>query len=226
VQTQVLEDLADAHNYRRWIASLARPWLGDDPLEIGSGLGDLAAEVAAAGSAITVSEAEPGRLHSLRRRFDDDRNVTVRELRVPIRDDAAYSAVLAVNVLEHIADDVSALRDLARLLRPGGSVVLFVPAFEFAMSRFDREIGHHRRYTKRSLTAALRAAGYDVVAAHYVNAVGLLAWVVVMRLLRQRPGAGPVLWVFDRLVVPVLRRVGARVRPPFGQSVFAVGRLR
>lgn len=224
LQSAVLENLASAVNYIDWYADLARPWLGPDPLEVGSGNGSYAAAWAGSGQRITVSEADPARLALLRERFASDPLVTVRELLAPIDEVGGYSAVVAFNVLEHIEDEVGALRSFGRLLRPGGHVVLVVPAFPIAMSDFDREIGHHRRYTRASMDRALRAAGLEPVLVRYQNSVGLLGWIVLMRLLRQRPSEGLALRLFDRAVVPVLRRVEGRVQLPFGQSVFAVGR--
>lgn len=222
LQSEVLEDLAAAVNYIHWYADLARPWLGSDPLEVGSGLGNYTAAWAAAGQPITASEADPGRLARLRERFADEPLVGVRELRAPIEETGSYSAVVAFNVLEHIEDDVAALRSFRSLLRPGGYVVLVVPAFPVAMSDFDRRIGHHRRYKCSSMGTALRAAGLRPVLVRYQNSAGLLGWLVLMRLLRGRPSEGPALRAFDRLGVPLLRRLESRVRLPFGQSVFAV----
>ncbi len=224
LQSDVLEDLASAVNYRRWLCSLAHPYLGDDPLEIGSGLGFYATEWADAGHPLTVSEADRSRLAALRARFDGDERVHVRELAVPISVTGEYSAAVAYNVLEHIPDDVAALRAFRGLLRPGGAVILVVPAFPSAMSDFDRAIGHFRRYTKRSLRAALTEAGLRVERLHYLNAPGLLVWYVVVKGLRQRPKEGLGLTLYDRLLVPVMSRVEKLVRPPFGQSVFAVAR--
>lgn len=224
LQTKRLEDLREAVNYRRWLAALAVPWLGDDALEIGSGLGDHAAEWASLGVGITASEADPGRLAYLRSRFDGDGRVAVREVRVPIDVTAEHSAVVAVNVLEHIQDDVRALRSFRGLVREGGHVVIVVPAFPFAFSRFDAEIGHFRRYRRGSLRAAMEAADLEVVHIRYVNSVGLIAWFIAMRVLRMRPGRGASLRLYDRLVVPLVRRVEQLGAPPFGQSVLAVGR--
>ena len=223
VQAGVLESLSSAVNYRRWICDLAGPWLGDDPLELGSGNGDYAAEWAAAGRAITASEAEPVRLKGLQQRFDGHPLVTVRRLALPTTEPGGYSATVAINVLEHIDDDLAALVGMGELVQPGGHVVLFVPAFPLAMSRFDREVGHFRRYRAPDLGRRLEAAGLVVQQLHYVHAPGLLAWLLLMRLGRQRPGEGFPLRVFERLV-PVLRRIESRWRPPFGQSVFAVAR--
>jgi hypothetical protein len=101
-------------------------------------------------------------------------------------------------------------------------VVILVPAFPFAMSRFDREIGHHRRYTKPTLSAAARAAGLTVDVLDYVNALGLLGWTVGMKLLRLEPREGKLLTLWDRHVVPTARRLEAARKPPFGQSLLLV----
>ena len=224
LQSDVLEDLRTAVNYRRWLCSLGVPFFGDDVLEIGSGLGYYAADWADMGVRITASEADPARLAQLTETFAGDPRVRVRELAVPIEEEADYSTVVAYNVLEHIPDDVAALRAFRGLLRPDGAVVLVVPAFPGAMSRFDRAIGHQRRYTRAALSSALGQAGLHVERCHYVNAPGLLAWYVGMRLLGGRPKEGPLLSIWDRIVVPVERRIERHVRMPFGQSVFAVAR--
>ncbi|HVM12813.1 MAG TPA: class I SAM-dependent methyltransferase [Egibacteraceae bacterium] len=221
VQGEILEDLRQATRYRRWLASLARPWLGANPIEIGSGLGDYAAEWARSVALFTASEADPQRLASLQERFNADPSVEVRELAAPLDEDAAHSSVVAYNVLEHIADDVAALRGFARLVVPGGRVILVVPAFELAMSRFDREIGHFRRYRRPSLIATLDAADLRLLRLHYVNAPGLLAWVLGMRLLGLRPKAGPLLAAWDALM-PAVRTAEHWCPPPFGQSLFVV----
>ena len=225
LQSDVLEDLVEARNYRRWLVDLAAPYLGDDPLEVGGGLGHYAAEWAAAGlPRFTTSEADLARLEVLRTRFEHDPVVRVRELAVPIAETATHSAVVACNVLEHIPDDVAALRAFAGLVRPGGAVVVLVPAFPSAMSQFDLAIGHQRRYRRASLRRAAEDAGLVVEVLHYVNLPGLLAWYIAVKLLRGRPKAGLLLTVYDRGVVPWLRRLEARCPPPFGQSLFLVAR--
>jgi SAM-dependent methyltransferase len=224
-QHRVLESLASAQNYIAWLASLARPFLGDDPLEVGAGAGDYAAAWLAGGlERITLSELDPHLLGELRTRFEGDERVTVRELDVTGAPAGSHSAVVAYNVLEHIADHVGALRSAQKLVRPGGAIVMLVPAFEFAMSRFDHDIGHHRRYRKETLGAAYRDAGIELEQLGYVNAPGLLAWLVAVKWFKREPGEGVLLRTWDRFVVPVARRAEALKSPPFGQSLLAVGR--
>jgi SAM-dependent methyltransferase len=225
LQDDVLESLATADQYRRWICDLARPWLGQNPLEIGAGTGTYATEWAAPGRMLTVTEAHPLRVVALQRRFQDHPNVRVRQLVLPSDGYTGHSAVVAVNVLEHIDDDRGALRSMALMVRPGGAVALFVPAFPLAMSRFDRQVGHFRRYRRRELETLLRQAGLEPQVVHYVNAPGLLAWFLMMRLGRRQPHDGIALRLFERCV-PSLRRFESSCRPPFGQSLFAVGTTR
>ena len=223
-QNEVLEELAGAVNYRGWLVSLVEPQLGQDPLEVGSGTGEYAASLSADGHNVTVSEAYGPSLRRLQERFASDERVAVRELVVPADVEGDYSSVFAFNVLEHIPDDAAALASMGRLVRPGGRVMVFVPAFTLLMSRFDRQVGHQRRYRAADLRRLSEAAGLSVERLHYVNAPGFVAWLVAMRLLRGRPKDGPALRVWDRLVVPPARRLESWHRPPFGQSLFLVAR--
>jgi SAM-dependent methyltransferase len=225
LQRRVLEDLEGARNYNAWVASLALPYLGEDPIEIGSGIGTFSRLWLESGiPRLTVSDLEPEMVEQLRKAFAGNERVTVTSLDLLDAPSAEYSAVVALNVLEHIRDDVAALRAAARLVRPGGAVVVFVPAFPFAMSRFDRSIGHHRRYTIDTMRRSFVGADLALEDVRYVNAPGLLAWVVGMRLLRMTPREGVALRTWDRLVVPLTRTLERRWSPPAGQSVLAVGR--
>ena len=230
LQSDVLEDLSDARRYRRWLADLARPYLGKHPVEVGSGTGDFALEWVPSVVSFTATEADEHRYPALRERFHAHPVVRTRYLLLGDRsapDDqepAQYTAAVAYNVLEHIPDHVGALRAMGDLVEPGGAVVLIVPAFPSAMSRFDLAIGHQRRYTRGSLGEALASAGLVVEQLRYVNPIGLISWYVTVKALRMRPRNGPLLRVYDRAIVPVAR-LADRTKVPFGQSVFALARV-
>jgi SAM-dependent methyltransferase len=226
-QDDALEDLTLAVNYRQWLTSLAAPYLGERPLEIGSGNGDYAAEWLKQGIAsLTVSELEPVRLDVLRRRFAGDERVRVRRINATHVDGGPYTAVVAFNVLEHIDDDVQALRSAASQVIDGGKIFVYVPAFNFAMSAFDRRLGHVRRYTKSTLLKAFHGAGLCPEVLRYVNAPGLPAWFIGMKLLGMRPGDGPLLKFWDGAVIPMARTIESKITPPFGQSVLAVAEVQ
>src|SRR3954451_21298031 len=151
IQSEVLEGLATAVNHRRWFVELALPYLGDNPIEVGSGLGDYALEWAAHLPRFTATEADPDRLVQLKERMSARPNIDVRQMLLPTTDAGDYSAAVSYNVLEHIDDHVRALRSMAQLVRRGGRIILIVPAFMFAMSQVDIATGHVRRYTKKTM---------------------------------------------------------------------------
>ncbi|MBF9131702.1 class I SAM-dependent methyltransferase [Plantactinospora sp. S1510] len=225
VQEEVLEGLATAVNHRRWFVELALPYLGDNPIEIGSGLGDYAIEWAPFLERFTATEADPDRLIALKERLSDEPSIEVRQMLLPTNEQGDYSAAVSYNVLEHIEDHVGALRSMRGLVRPGGAIVLIVPAFEFAMGPADIATGHVRRYTKKTMRAALDEAGLQVETLHYANALGLIGYYMATNVFRLMPKEGPMVKVYDTLVLPVTKAAERVVRPPFGQSVFAVARV-
>jgi hypothetical protein len=225
LQSAVLEGLSDARHYRRWLADLARPHLGAHPIEVGSGIGDYATEWLPQVQRFTATEADENRLVMLKERFAGDPKVEVRAMMLPHDEQGAHTAAVGLNVMEHVEDDVAGFRSLANLVQPGGAVVVVVPAFPSAMSRFDRSIGHFRRYTVRSAREAMQGAGLRVEHVRYVNPLGLLNWYVAVKLLGLVPKNGALLRAYDRLAVPPSRWLETHIRPAFGQSVFAVGRV-
>jgi SAM-dependent methyltransferase len=224
VQSEVLEGLATAVNHRRWFVELALPYLGNDPIEIGSGLGDYALEWARHCERFTATEADPERLIALKERLARQPNIEVRQMLLPTLDEAFYTAAVAYNVLEHIGDDRAAAAAMAGLVRPGGAVVVIVPAFPFAMSPVDVATGHVRRYTRQSLERVLSDSGLRVEQVYYANALGLLGYYMATSVLHLSPKEGRMVKVYDSVVLPTTKAVERVVRPPFGQSVFAVAR--
>jgi len=226
IQSEVLEGLATAVNHRRWFVELAVPYLGDNPIEIGSGLGDYALEWADQVPRFTATEADQDRLVTLKERLSSYATIEVRQMLLPLPSNEVgdFSAAVSYNVLEHIDDHVGALRSMAQLVRPGGAVVLIVPAFQFALGPADIATGHLRRYTKKTMAAALTEAGLTIERLHYANALGLIGYYLATCVFKLMPKEGPMVKLYDRLVLPVTKAAESLVRPPFGQSVFAVAR--
>ena len=212
----------DAVNYLAYIVELALPHLTNPILELGAGHGTFTGSFAAVGA---VHAVEPGdyAFSVLEARFAQDDRVTVTCGVVgDLPAGPQYGSAVMVNVLEHIEDDFDAINEIVDRLRPGARFVVWVPAFMFLYSQFDHELGHYRRYRRGHLDDLMTRAGLEVVESRYVNLPGWFSWLLITRLLRQRPTSGPLVTLFDRYIVPVVRAVETRIKPPFGQSILIV----
>lgn len=222
--SDVLATLEEADNYADWIYRLIRPYLGRDVLEIGAGHGELT-ERLRRDAHVTATDLSKRCVDELAMRFDGCNDVDVLQADVAAlgTEGRTFDSVVLINVLEHIDDDVDALSDLRELLKPGGRVCVFVPAFEGLYSDFDRKIGHRRRYRRAHLASTFDAAGLDVVDARYVNTVGALAWWLFARQLGQVPTQRWSVKIYDQLAVPIIRQLEAGRAPRFGQSLLCIG---
>ena len=84
---------------------------------------------------------------------------------------APWDALVALDVVEHLADDRAFLRAAAAALKPGGLLFVSVPAFPHLFSRWDERLHHHRRYTRRGLASVVRDAGLLPAGSSYLFAV-------------------------------------------------------
>ena len=134
----------------------------------------------------------------------------------------AFDTVLCINVLEHTADDVAALKRANQLLQPGGRVIVYVPAGKDLYGSLDRGVGHQRRYEKDELVSKLQEAGFDVEEVSFQNQIARMAWWFNSRLFKRQGLPAAQSRIFDRLV-PFLKAFEGQ-RPASGLSLIAVGR--
>lgn len=228
-----LDVMTAAKNYNRWLFDQVRPSIEQGrTLEIGAGIGNLSALIVdhVKGSEVVLLEPNEVCLKALGERFGDNDQVSILPGMFPniFLDNPAYdhsfSSILMFNVLEHIDNDLGALQVIERLLKPGGHFLLIVPAMPSLYGEIDRRLGHFRRYKENQLRQVFETAGLTVDSMRYSNMVGAVGWYVNFVLLRRNAQSGGQVWVFDNLVTPVQAAVERMIKPPFGQSLVAVGR--
>jgi glycosyltransferase involved in cell wall biosynthesis len=218
-----LRILKKAWRYNRWLYDTIRPYLGSDILEVGSGIGNLTRYLLERGR-VTASDISPACLQELRRHLGGHRGLTVREMDISRNhypEPGLHDTVVCLNVLEHIPEDVEALRNMHRLLRPGGRAVIFVPANPRLYCEIDRGVGHVRRYVKEDLVLKMKGAGFRVAHARYHNVIGAAGWWINGKVLGKRKLTGGEVRGFN-LLLPLLR-LQEKLDSPFSLSVLAVG---
>jgi len=141
-----------------------------------------------------------------------------------------FDSVFSVHVMEHIEDDRAFLQECLDLTRPGGAVIVLVPAIQFLYSDLDRNIGHYRRYNKRTIHQLMAGLDAKIEKLHYNNLFGVFAsayYIKFKKLDYQKSHQNRVSFfrlysLYSKYVVPVVSIVERVARPPIGLNLTLV----
>ncbi len=221
-----LEVLAEMPNYYAWIMEALAPHVRGRVIEYGAGTGTITHRLLPHATSLVAVEPSKNLTAALQSRVGanvDVRCETLEEHAVREPDQSADTIVM-INVLEHIEDDRAALRNLIRILRPGGALLLFVPALQLLMSEIDRVHGHYRRYHRADLRAKVAEAGATVIHCAYFDMFGVVPWLILNKALSSTTFNPALVRLNDRIVVPVSRAIERLFDPPFGKNLVLVAR--
>ncbi len=222
-----LEAMNFAVNYHSWIYDELKPFIGKRLIEVGAGNGSFS-EILLQSNPEQLVAIEPSEniFPELAKRFA--KNKIVELINGPFKNNSFrksenFDSVLFINVLEHIKNDFSALETAFKVLKDDGTLLIFVPAFNFLYSNFDKRVGHYRRYRKEPLEEKVKKAGFKVVQSKYFDSLGIVPWFFAFVMLKQEPSCSNVA-LYDNLVVPFLRKVEKKFTPPFGKNLLLIAK--
>ncbi len=223
-----LEVLEGADRYNQWIAESISKYLESPLLEIGAGIGNISMFLLNNNS-LTITDIDQALLDHLKKKFRQ-KNVKVKFFDItkpPSKSEFnKYKTILGTNVLEHVDNDIFALKNLRKILKKEGRLILLTPAKKIAYNRLDIELGHFRRYEKKELIEKLNGAGYDVLEIKFFNILGLLTWIVRDYFTGQNIHlTSRQIALFDALV-PFLKRIEKLIKIPIGISLIVVAQPR
>jgi SAM-dependent methyltransferase len=212
-------------NYLRWIADLCQPHLGRSVLDLGAGHGTVTQHLTA-GRQVVALDRSDACIAAMETRFRDVANVRVvkgdiEELEIG----EPFDSIVMINVLEHVFDDSGVLASLRPYLRPGGRVILYVPAHNLLYTAWDRKVGHFRRYSRQVLDDVIREAGLVPVSIRYVNLLSMMAWPFSGKILASDQAVRQSLSLWDQVGTRLGRALESRVRVPTGLNLFCVARF-
>jgi SAM-dependent methyltransferase len=223
-----LELFSHAVNWKAYLRDQMGPYVRGDVLEVGAGIGGTTEVLCNADySSWTCLEPDERLAGMLRERKEAGVIPTPAEFSIEVgtteglHTARSFDAILYVDVLEHIADDVAEVRCSAELLRPQGNLIVLAPAHEWLYSPFDAAIGHVRRYDRRSL-GKLAPPELRLCRVRYLDSIGLFASLSNRWLLRAKlPGIRQIRF-WDRVMVPCSRPLDWLLRYRWGKSLLAV----
>jgi SAM-dependent methyltransferase len=155
-------------------------------------------------------------------------------LEMPFAADS-FDLAVSLDVIEHLEDDLGALREMRRTVTPGGSLLVTVPAYPWLWSGHDEINHHHRRYTRRSLEAVAEQSGWEQVRTTYFNSL-LLPAAIILRVLERlstKPTESsldlwvpprPFNWLLERPLALEAAMIARGGRIPAGLSLLSVFR--
>lgn len=225
---QELDLFAHATRWKKYWSDLLRPYLGVEVLEVGAGLGvNTPLLYGPAQSRWVCLEPDPdltARLRENCQAIPDHGRITVQAgVVADLPAEALFDTILYIDVLEHIEDDSAELARAAEHLRPGGRVIVLSPAHMFLYSPFDRSIGHFRRYSKKSLSAAGRA---PLVRERLLmlDSAGMLASLANRLLLKQSLPTLEQITFWNSYLIPISLVIDPLIGYSVGKTIIGIWR--
>lgn len=218
-----LESMSFAQNYHNWIYENIETELGNKIAEIGSGVGNFT-EFLLRNDHARIDAYEPCAKMHLKNKFSKNPRVNCINSNFELVSkscDYKYDSVIFINVLEHIQQDLDAIKNAYNITRPGGKLIIFVPALQFLYSKFDRSIGHYRRYQKSELTKLVQNASFKIMSCEYFDSIGIVPWFVFMKVMRQGLSSRNT-FTYDTFVVPWLKILEKKISPPLGKNLLLI----
>lgn len=178
-----LERMSEAPKFNHWMYNTISPFLSGKILEIGSGIGNLSDYFVEDKKNISLSDYDNSYVLLLKEKYNNVKDIF--QLDLSLQDfqnkyehlAERYDSVFLLNVLEHISTDQEAVSNCCFLLKPGGTLLILVPAYQILFSKMDALLGHYRRYTIDSLKKVFLHNNFKIEKAFYFNVLGICGWV-------------------------------------------------
>jgi SAM-dependent methyltransferase len=231
VGLHTLEVIAQADRFNKWMYDEFKHQLKGEILEIGSGIGNISQLVIEEGRSITLSDYNDEYCESLRKKFSQHRNV--REvIRIDLLDPdfediysvykEKFDSIFLLNVIEHIQDDLAAVKNCNFLLRSGGHLILLAPAYSWLYCTFDKQLGHYRRYSIKQLKDLLKKSAFRILKGDHFNFTGIAGWFLFGKIMNKKMLGSGEMSAFNK-IVPLAKAVDKILRRSTGLSIIITG---
>jgi len=219
---KTLESMSQAVWYNQWTLKKFSAFLKGDILEVGCGIGNFTDSLINYGNVYAIDISKEY--------VDKTKNLVNGKASVGLGDIESgkyffvkkeFDCIVCLNVLEHIKNDEAALKNIYDLLKPGGNLILLVPAHSFLYSKIDKLLGHFKRYNKWELKRMLDNIGFKILKIRLLNLLGAVGWFISGKILGNQYIDSSKIKIFN-LIAPITLNMENVIEPPLGTSILIV----
>ncbi|MGG7036924.1 MAG: class I SAM-dependent methyltransferase [Flavobacterium sp.] len=220
-----LSVIEKADRFNGWMYHTIAPFCKGRILEIGSGIGNISQFFIANKQEIVLSDLRDNYIDILKSKFtaevvkidlvDPDFDIKYKDFL------GTFDTVFALNVVEHIKDDVQAIANCKKLLKNNGDLIILVPAYQALFNNFDVELEHFRRYTQKTLKPVILKNDLKIIKTFSFNLIGILGWYFSGNILKKKTIPEGQMGLFN-LLVPIFKLADKVTFNKIGLSVICV----
>lgn len=221
-----LNVIEKADHFNEWMYNTISPNCNGRILEIGSGIGNISQFFIRDKKEIVLSDLRDNYCEIIKQKYTNNEVIKIDLVHNDFENEyknltGTFDAVFALNVVEHIEDDVLAIANCKKLLKTGGKLTILVPAYQFLFCDFDVELEHYRRYTKKPLIKIMKANDLKIHKTFYFNFIGILGWFFTGKILKKKTIPEGQMGLFN-LLVPIFKLADFLTFRKIGLSVICV----
>lgn len=218
-----LDIFSNATNWKKYFSDKIDPFISGDVLEVGAGIG-INTKYFINKKTRSITSIEPDKELFEKMLFNHKDlpfsnqckfNCTIKEV------EASFDTIIYIDVLEHILESNKEIELIEKRLKPGGHLIILVPAYNFLYSEFDKSIGHFRRYNKKILRKEVdnRLFEKDLF---YLDSLGVIASLMNKTILKKNSPSLKNIIFWDKILVPISKILDVITNKTFGKSLIGI----
>ena len=216
-----LENFDKAHIWRKYIFLLIRKYFSDDFLEVGAGIGSFTKNYFTKFNNIILSEIDANNSDRLKKEFNNCKNIKISNN--SIKDiNKKFNTIIYLNVLEHIKNDILEINNALEKLNVGGHLIILVPAGSKLYGKFDKAIGHHKRY-ELDFFKNNKFQNAKIADLYCLDCFGYFLYFVNQLIFKKEVYPSKFkIFIWDKIFTPVTILIDYLLRYKFGKNIMCI----
>ena len=225
--SKILMRLSRANRFNSWMADIIRPYIGERVLEIGAGIGNLTKKLIPKERyyLTDINSLYLGMAKNLKidKPYLSVEYLDINDVSEFRNDQKRFDTIICLNVIEHIDDDLQAMKNIADLIEDDGNAIILVPRGQKLFGTLDEVLEHKRRYSKFEIQSLSEKAGLKITHVIPFNRMSTLPWYINGKLLKKRTFGLFQIYMMD-LLTPILRKMDDFLPIPSLSYIFIMKR--